>query len=320
MGYQSRAGRLFRRLSRRGCGAPDARRNRQRYGRLNPPAGGIDGHHWHQTYLWPRLARAPEDFTRKLGCAWLEEAPSAENQPGRPLHGLRIGLPKEYCVSGLAADVQRALDAALNTYQTLGATLINVSLPSTELSIPVYYVIASAEASSNLARFDGVRYGYRAAAYRNLTDMYKKTRSEGFGAEVKRRILTGTFVLSHGYYDAYYKQAQKIRRLIAQDFQRAFMQCDVLVGPTAPTAAWNLGEKMNHPLQMYLADIYTLSANLAGLPAMSLPCGFSAGAQQNRPVGMQLIGNYFDEARMLQIADAFQRATDWHRQAPAQFA
>lgn len=266
------------------------------------------------------LARAPEDFTRQLSCAWRAEDVSLSGKPLRqPLRGLRIGLPKEYFGNGLAADVQRALNVALETYQTLGATLVELSLPKTELSIPVYYIIASAEASSNLARFDGVRYGHRAAVYRDLTDMYRKTRSEGFGAEVKRRILTGAFVLSHGYYDAYYTQAQKIRRLIAQDFQRAFTQCDVLMGPVSPTAAWNLGEKINDPLQMYLADIYTLSVNLAGLPAMSLPCGFGAGAHQNRPVGLQLIGNHFDEARILQIAHAFQQATDWHRRIPAQF-
>ncbi|MNN22787.1 Glutamyl-tRNA(Gln) amidotransferase subunit A [compost metagenome] len=204
--------------------------------------------------------------------------------------------------------------AALAEYEKLGATLVEVSLPKTELSIPVYYVIAPAEASSNLSRFDGVRYGHRAAEYRDLLDMYKKSRAEGFGAEVKRRIMVGTYVLSHGYYDAYYLQAQKIRRIIADDFQRAFAQCDVIMGPVAPTVAWKLGEKTADPVQMYLADIFTLSTSLAGLPGMSVPCGTG---QDNMPVGLQLIGNYFDEARLLQAAHAFQQATDWHLRRPA---
>jgi aspartyl-tRNA(Asn)/glutamyl-tRNA(Gln) amidotransferase subunit A len=201
-------------------------------------------------------------------------------------------------------------------YESLGATLVDLSLPNTALSIPVYYVIAPAEASSNLARFDGVRYGYRAPDYTDLSDMYKKTRSQGFGPEVKRRLLTGTYVLSQGYYDAYYKQAQKIRRIIALDFEHAFTQCDVLMGPTAPDVAWNLGEKHRDPVQMYLADIYTLSASLAGLPSLSLPCGFGS---HNRPLGLQLIGPHLSEARILQIAHAFQRLTDWHTKLPAQF-
>lgn len=257
------------------------------------------------------LRRDAEDYTRYLGQPW--SGASAD----RPLAGLRIGLPREYFDAGLAEDVRAALDVALRQYEQLGATLLDVSLPKTQLSIPVYYVIAPAEASSNLSRFDGVRYGHRASEYRDLLDMYKKTRSEGFGAEVKRRILVGTYVLSHGYYDAYYLQAQKIRRIIAQDFQDAFAQCDVIMGPVSPSVAWNLGEKRNDPVQMYLADIYTLSTSLAGLPGMSVPCGFGAGANAARPVGLQIIGNYFNEARMLQVADAFQRVTDWHRQAPA---
>lgn len=213
--------------------------------------------------------------------------------------------------------MRAAIDAALRQYEALGATLVPVSLPKTELSIPVYYVIAPAEASSNLSRFDGVRYGHRAAEYRDLLDMYKKSRAEGFGPEVKRRILVGTYVLSHGYYDAYYLQAQKIRRIIAQDFQEAFRQCDVIMGPASPTVAWDIGAKGDDPVQMYLADIYTLSVSLAGLPGMSVPCGFGAGANAKRPVGLQIIGNYFNEARMLQVADAFQRVTDWHKQVPA---
>jgi aspartyl-tRNA(Asn)/glutamyl-tRNA(Gln) amidotransferase subunit A len=257
------------------------------------------------------LQRADEDYTRHLGQALAADAPA-----GKPLSGLRIGLPKEYFGDGLAADVRAAVDAALKQYEALGATLVPVSLPKTELSIPVYYVIAPAEASSNLSRFDGVRYGHRASAYRDLLDMYKKSRAEGFGPEVKRRILVGTYVLSHGYYDAYYLQAQKIRRIIAEDFQEAFKSCDVIMGPVAPTVAWDIGAKGDDPVQMYLADIYTLSVSLAGLPGMSVPCGFGSGANASRPVGLQIIGNYFDEARMLQIADAFQRVTDWHTQAP----
>ena len=257
------------------------------------------------------LTRADEDYARHLGHAFTADAPA-----GKPLAGLRIGLPKEYFGDGLAADVRAAVDAALKQYEALGATLVPVSLPKTELSIPVYYVIAPAEASSNLSRFDGVRYGHRASEYRDLLDMYKKSRAQGFGPEVKRRILVGTYVLSHGYYDAYYLQAQKIRRIIAQDFQEAFKVCDVIMGPVAPSVAWDIGAKGDDPVQMYLADIYTLSVSLAGLPGMSVPCGFGAGSVSRRPVGLQIIGNYFDEARMLQIADAFQRVTDWHAQTP----
>jgi len=259
------------------------------------------------------LARDDEDYTRYLGKSWQQGGDHA----ARPLAGLRIGLPKEYFGAGLADDVRASIDAALKQYEALGARLVEVSLPKTELSIPVYYVIAPAEASSNLSRFDGVRFGHRAAEYRDLLDMYKKSRAEGFGPEVKRRILVGAYVLSHGYYDAYYLQAQKIRRIIAQDFQQAFTQCDVIMGPVAPSVAWDLGAKGDDPVQMYLADIYTLSVSLAGLPGMSVPCGFGAGANAQRPVGLQIIGNYFNEARMLQVADAFQRATGWHRQAPA---
>jgi len=257
------------------------------------------------------LAREDEDFGRYLDKPW-----GASGSADKPLAGLRIGLPNEYFGAGLADDVRAAVDAALKEYEALGATLVPVSLPKTELSIPVYYVIAPAEASSNLSRFDGVRYGHRAAQYGDLLDMYKKSRAEGFGPEVKRRILVGTYVLSHGYYDAYYLQAQKIRRIIAQDFQEAFHHCDVIMGPVAPTVAWDIGAKGDDPVQMYLADVYTLSVSLAGLPGMSVPCGFGAGAGAKRPVGLQIIGNYFNEARMLQIAHAYQRATDWHQRAP----
>lgn len=245
------------------------------------------------------VERPSEDFTSELQTR---------------LVGLRIGLPREYFGAGLAPDVADAVQSALRQFEAQGAKLIDVSLPRTELSIPAYYVIAPAEASSNLARFDGVRYGHRTAHYRDLTEMYARTRAEAFGWEVKRRILVGTYVLSHGYYDAYYIQAQKIRRLIAQDFQAALQQCDVLMAPVAPTVAWNIGEKVNDPVANYLADIFTLSVSLAGLPAMSVPCGFGA---KGRPVGLQIIGNYFSEAQMLGIAHQFQLQTDWHTRAPA---
>ena len=245
------------------------------------------------------LEREREDYTRALG---------------QPLEGLRIGLPKEFFAQGMDDDVRAAIDAALDTYRALGAMIVDVSLPNAKLAIPAYYVIAPAEASSNLSRFDGVRYGHRAAHYDDLAQMYGKTRAEGFGAEVKRRILIGTYVLSHGYYDAYYLQAQKLRRLIAEDFQNAFAHCDVIAGPTSPTVAWPIGEKSDDPVQMYLQDIYTIAVNLAGLPGLSLPCG--SGAHE-LPVGLQLIGNYFDEARLLNVAHGFQQATEWHRRMPA---
>ncbi len=248
------------------------------------------------------LQRDNEDFNRDLN---------------RSLQGLRIGVPKEYFGAGLSADVDAAIQAAFKEFEKMGATLVEISLPKTELSIPVYYVIAPAEASSNLSRFDGVRYGHRASEYKDLADMYKKSRSEGFGDEVKRRILVGAYVLSHGYYDAYYLQAQKIRRLIAEDFAAAFKQCDVIMGPVAPSVAWDLGSKANDPVANYLADIYTLSTSLAGLPGMSIPCGFGQGEKNSRrPVGLQLIGNYFDEARLLNVAHQYQQATDWHLRKP----
>ena len=251
--------------------------------------------------------RPPQDFHAAMQKA-REGATAAQ-----PLRGLRIGLPKEFFPAALAADVNGAVRAALAEFEKLGATLVDVSLPRTELSIPVYYIIAPAEASSNLSRFDGVRYGHRAAKYGDLEDMYKKSRSEGFGAEVKRRIMIGTYVLSHGYYDAYYLQAQKLRRMIADDFQACFTQCDLIAGPVAPTVAWALGDKSDDPVANYLADIFTLPASLAGLPGMSLPAGFGEGAM---PVGLQLIGNYFQEGALLQAAHAFQQATDWHSRAP----
>ncbi|WP_413438313.1 Asp-tRNA(Asn)/Glu-tRNA(Gln) amidotransferase subunit GatA [Sulfuriferula sp. GW1] len=244
------------------------------------------------------LERPAQDYTRDLE---------------QPLAGLKIGLPREYFAEGLSADVGAAVEAALAEYRKLGATTVDISLPNTQLSIPVYYVLAPAEASTNLSRFDGVRYGYRAPDYTDLTDMYQKTRAQGFGSEVKRRIMIGTYVLSHGYYDAYYLQAQKIRRLIAQDFDAAFQQCDVIMGPTTPDTAFNFGEKADDPVSMYLSDIYTIAVNLAGLPGMSVPCGFGANG---RPVGLQIIGNYFAEAKMLGVAHQYQLATDWHTRMP----
>jgi aspartyl-tRNA(Asn)/glutamyl-tRNA(Gln) amidotransferase subunit A len=251
--------------------------------------------------------RPPVDLRAALA------APREGATAARPLAGLRIGLPREFFPAGLAGDVADTVRAALAELERLGAVLVDVSLPRTELSIPVYYIIAPAEASSNLSRFDGVKFGHRAAQYADLLDMYKKTRAEGFGAEVKRRIMIGTYVLSHGYYDAYYLQAQKLRRMIADDFQAAFRQCDLIAGPVAPTVAWALGEKGDDPVASYLADIFTLPASLAGLPGMSVPAGFGA---HGLPVGLQLIGNYFDEGRLLHAAHALQQATDWHRRAP----
>jgi aspartyl-tRNA(Asn)/glutamyl-tRNA(Gln) amidotransferase subunit A len=245
------------------------------------------------------LERPAEDFTASLD---------------KPLAGLRIGLPREYFSDGVSADVASAIEVALKEYERLGAKRVDISLPNTKLSVPVYYVLAPAEASSNLSRFDGVRYGYRAKDYNDLTDLYERTRAEGFGPEVKRRILTGTYVLSKGYYDAYYLQAQRVRRLILDDFQQAFTRCDVIMGPSSPTVAFNLGEKTSDPIQMYLSDIFTISVNLAGLPGLSIPVGF--GAQQ-RPVGLQLIGDYFSEAHLLNIAHQYQQATDWHARVPA---
>jgi aspartyl-tRNA(Asn)/glutamyl-tRNA(Gln) amidotransferase subunit A len=253
------------------------------------------------------VERPPQDFHAAM------HAPRDGASAARPLHGLRIGLPREFFPAGLAADVEQAVRAALAELEQLGATLVDVSLPRTELAIPVYYIIAPAEASSNLSRYDGVRYGHRAAVHGDLQDMYRRTRSEGFGAEVQRRIMIGTYVLSHGYYDAYYLQAQKLRRMIADDFQTCFAQCDVIAGPVAPTVAWKLGEQGDDPVKAYLADIFTLPGSLAGLPGMSVPAGFGAGGL---PVGLQLIGNYFAEGTLLHAAHALQQATDWHLKAP----
>jgi aspartyl-tRNA(Asn)/glutamyl-tRNA(Gln) amidotransferase subunit A len=250
------------------------------------------------------LDRPAEDYARRL-------RPAAD---AKPLSGLRVGLPKEYFGNGNDADVAAAIEAAVAVLRELGATTVELTLPNIGLSVPVYYVIAPAEASSNLSRFDGVRYGHRAAKYADLADMYRKTRAEGFGAEVKRRILIGTYVLSHGYYDAYYLKAQQVRRLIADGFRQAFERCDVIVGPTAPSAAFKLGANADDPVQMYLNDIFTIAANLTGIPAMSIPCGFTRGGL---PIGVQLQANHFDEARLLEVAHRFQRATDWHQRAPS---
>ena len=229
-----------------------------------------------------------------------------------PLQGLKIGLPKEYFGAGLDAGVAAAIEAALDEYRKLGASIVDISLPNTHLSVPAYYVVAPAECSSNLSRFDGVRFGYRASAPKDLEDLYTRSRGEGFGDEVKRRILIGTYALSAGYYDAYYLQAQKVRRLIRDDFMRAFEQVDVIMGPTAPSVAFKLGEKADDPVSMYLSDIYTIAVNLAGLPAMSIPAGFSDGL----PVGLHVVGNYFEEGRLLNVGHQFQQATDWHKHSP----
>ena len=249
------------------------------------------------------LDRPAEDYTRSLGMS---------------VKGLKIGVPKEFFGTGLQPDVEAAVRAALAEYERLGATLVPISLPNAELGIPVYYVIAPAEASSNLARFDGVRYGHRARQYADLKDMIRRSRAEGFGDEPKRRILIGTYVLSHGYYDAYFIKAMKVRRLIANEFQRAFTQCDVIAGPVTTSVAFGFGEKAADPVAMYMADLYTVPGSLAGVPSMSLPCGFGSGPVNNRrPVGLQLIANHCEEAKLLGVAHAYQQATDWHQRLPA---
>ncbi|MCL2589360.1 MAG: Asp-tRNA(Asn)/Glu-tRNA(Gln) amidotransferase subunit GatA [Betaproteobacteria bacterium] len=255
------------------------------------------------------LDRPVEDYAAEIG--------TPASDPARPLAGLTIGVPREFFSVGLGDETHASIEDALAQYRALGASVRDVSLPNTRFAIPAFYVIAMAEASSNLSRFDGVRYGYRATKYADLVDMYCKSRSEGFGAEVQRRILTGTFVLSHGYYDAYYLQAQKLRRLIAEDFRRAFSECDLVAGPAAPMTAWALGAMGDDPVQMYLADIYTTPVNLAGLPGLSHPCGFDAAGL---PIGLQLIGNYFSEARLLTAAHRFQQVTNWHLHRPAPIA
>ena len=270
------------------------------------------------------MAQSAEDCAIMLGAmAGFDERDSTSVERPVPdyraglsnsIAGLKIGLPKEYFGEGLHSDVARVVDAAIAEYKKLGAEIIEITLPNTGLAVPVYYVVAPAECSSNLSRFDGVRFGYRCEDPRDLMDLYKRSRGEGFGAEVKRRIMIGTYVLSAGYYDAYYLKAQKVRQLISDDFKRAFEQVDVIMGPTAPTVAFNLGEKSD-PVSMYLSDIYTIAVNLAGLPGMSIPAGFVG----NRPVGLQLIGNYFDEARLLNVAHKYQQVSDWHGRVPDGF-
>ena len=269
------------------------------------------------------MARSAEDAALLLaGMAGFDTRDSTSAQ--RPVEdyaaalagdvrGLRVGVVREFMGEGLDAGVGTSVQAALDELQRLGVELVDVSLPNAGLSVPAYYVVAPAECSSNLARFDGVRYGHRCAGPRDLEDLYKRSRSEGFGAEVKRRIMIGTYALSAGYYDAYYLKAQKVRHLIADDFRRAFAQCDLIAGPTAPSTAFRLGDKADDPVSMYLQDIYTIAVNLAGLPGMSIPAPASGGL----PVGLQLIGNYFEEARLLNLAHRLQQATDWHLQTPA---
>ena len=268
------------------------------------------------------MARTAEDCALMLGAmAGFDERDSTSLEKDVPdytaelnndLSGLKIGLPKEYFGEGLDPEVRQATEAAIEEYKKLGAEVVEISLPNTNLAVPTYYVVAPAECSSNLSRMDGVRFGHRCEDPKDLEDLYKRSRGEGFGSEVKRRIMVGTYALSSGYYDAYYLKAQQLRQLISDDFKKAFEQVDVIMGPTTPTPAFNLGEKSDDPVSMYLADIYTIAVNLAGLPGMSVPAGLVNG----RPVGLQIIGNYFDESRLLNVAHKFQQATDWHNQAP----
>ena len=271
------------------------------------------------------LARTAEDCALMLGAmAGFDPKDSTSvDQPlddylaalSKPLSGLRIGLPKEYFGAGLDAKIADAVMAAVDTLKKLGATVKDISLPNMQHAIPSYYVIAPAEASSNLSRFDGVRFGYRCESPVDLTDLYKRSRAEGFGDEVRRRIMVGTYALSAGYYDAYYLKAQKIRRLIKNDFVSAFEEVDVILGPTTPNLAWKLGEKNADPVSAYLEDIYTITANLAGIPGLSMPAGFIDGL----PVGVQLLAPYFQESRLLNVAHQYQQVTDWHKQAPSGF-
>ncbi|MDT8383810.1 MAG: Asp-tRNA(Asn)/Glu-tRNA(Gln) amidotransferase subunit GatA [Gammaproteobacteria bacterium] len=248
-----------------------------------------------------------------------QPVPDYTAQLNGDIKGLKIGLPKEYFDEGLNAEVAAVIDAAIQQYQAMGAELVEISLPNSNLSVPTYYVVAPAECSSNLSRFDGVRFGHRCDNPRDLEDLYKRSRGEGFGPEVKRRIMIGTYALSAGYYDAYYLKAQKLRQLISNDFKQAFEKVDVIMGPTSPDVAFRLGAKASDPVSMYLSDIYTIATNLAGLPGMSIPAGFVNTDGRDMPVGLQLIGNYFDEARLLNVAHQYQQTTDWHTRAPAGF-
>jgi aspartyl-tRNA(Asn)/glutamyl-tRNA(Gln) amidotransferase subunit A len=271
------------------------------------------------------MARTAEDCALLLGAmAGFDPRDSTSVEQAVPdysatlndsIAGLKIGLPKEYFGEGLDAKVAKVIEAAIAEFKMQGAEVKEISLPNTALAVPTYYVVAPAEASSNLARYDGVRFGHRCADPKDLLDLYKRSRGEGFGAEVKRRIMIGTYVLSAGYYDAYYLKAQQLRKLISEDFKQAFQAVDVIMGPASPTVAFNLGEKVDDPVTMYLSDIYTIAVNLAGLPGMSIPAGFVG----KRPVGLQLIGNYFAEARLLNIAHRYQQASDWHQRVPEGF-
>lgn len=261
------------------------------------------------------LLNAMAGFDEKDSTSVNEPVPDFTANLNKSIKGLRIGLPKEYFSAGLNADVAKTIEAAIKEYEKMGAIIQEISIPNTGLSVPAYYVIAPAECSSNLARYDGVRYGYRCENPKDLEDLYKRSRSEGFGSEVKRRIMIGTYALSSGYYDAYYLKAQKARRLIRDDFVEAFKKVDVIISPTAPTTAFKIGEKADDPISMYLSDIYTIAVNLAGLPGMSIPAGFV----NNLPVGMQLIGNLFGEANLLNAAHQYQLVTDWHKRTPEGF-
>ena len=261
------------------------------------------------------MLNAMAGFDEKDSTSIENDVPDYSADLERPLAGLRIGLPKEYFEQGLEADVEVVIRAALDEYKNMGAELIDIELPNSGLSVPVYYVVAPAECSANLSRFDGVRYGYRCEDPVDLLDMYTRTRGEGFGSEVKRRIMVGTYALSSGYYDAYYLKAQKLRHIISDDFKKAFEKVDVIMGPTAPGTAFKIGEKSGDPISMYLSDIYTIAVNLAGLPGMSIPAGFANG----KPVGLQITGNYFDESRLLNVAHQYQKNTGWHRAIPEEF-
>jgi aspartyl-tRNA(Asn)/glutamyl-tRNA(Gln) amidotransferase subunit A len=271
------------------------------------------------------LARSAEDAAILLGAmAGFDERDSTSIEHPVPdytatlandLKGLKVGLPREYFSVGLDSEVGKAVEAAIDEYKRIGVEMVDISLPNTHLAVPAYYVVAPAECSSNLSRFDGVRFGHRCDNPKDLEDLYKRSRGEGFGPEVKRRIMIGTYALSAGYYDAYYLKAQKVRRLISDDFRQAFEQVDVIMGPTSPSVAFKLGERTDDPITMYLSDIYTIAVNLAGLPGMSIPAGFA----NQLPVGLQIIGNYFDEARLLNVAHQFQQVTDYHQQIPVGF-
>ena len=262
------------------------------------------------------LLQAMSGFDPKDSTSMDEAVPDYMSGLNNDIKGLKIGLPKQYFTEALDSSIGDLVQAGLKELEAMGAELVEVDLPTSELAVPAYYVIAPAECSSNLSRFDGVRFGYRCEDPEDLEDLYKRSRGEGFGEEVKRRIMIGTYALSAGYYDAYYLKAQKIRRLIKNDFMQAFEKCDVIAGPATPATAFKIGEKSNDPVSMYLSDIYTIAVNLAGLPALSMPAGFS----QQLPVGLQLIGNYFNEATLLNVAHRFQQETNWHTQMPEQFA